>query len=122
MDVADFGTEMHVKAGTKLLLDGPFPQALVLITEGHGRVRHAGEPVAELGPGDLFGELAPQNPANAAATVTAMTDLTVIMFSSRQVKMLGRAAPELIASMLGMGYIPASQPVAEPHLSLVQTA
>ncbi len=121
MDVADFGTEMHVTAGTRLLLDGPFPQALVLITAGRGRVRHAGETVAELGSGDLFGELAPQNPANAAATVMAMTDLTLVMFSNRQVKMLGRAAPGLIASMLGTGFI-AGPPPVESHLRLVQAA
>ncbi|MGH2918967.1 MAG: cyclic nucleotide-binding domain-containing protein [Solirubrobacteraceae bacterium] len=112
---------MHVAAGGKLLLDGPFPQALVVIMAGRGRVRHAGEPIAELGPGDLFGELAPQRPAYAAATVTAITDLTLVMFSSRQVKLLGKAAPETVAALLGTGYIPAPGP-APAHLSLVQSA
>lgn len=113
---------MHVAAGRKMLLDGPFPQALVLITEGRGRVRHAGEPVAELGPGDLFGELAPQRPAYAAATVTAITDLTLVMFSSRQVKLLGKAAPEMAASLLGTGFIPRTPQPAATHLTLVQSA
>jgi CRP-like cAMP-binding protein len=127
MDLADHGTEMHVTAGRKLLLDGPFPQALVLIKDGRGRVRHAGETVAELGPGDLFGELAPQRPSYTAATVTAITDLTVIMFSSRQVKLLGKVAPEVAASLLGTGYIPAPVAASEsysatPHLQLVKSA
>lgn len=121
MDLAAYGTETHVTAGSKLLLDGPFAQALVLLTEGRGRVRHAGEAVAELGPGDLFGELAPQRPAYAADTVTAITDLTLVMFSSRQVKLLGKAAPEAVASLLGTGFIPAPRPAAA-HLTLVQSA
>lgn len=118
---------MHVTAGRKLLLDGPFPQALVLITGGRGRVRHAGETVAELGPGDLFGELAPQRPSYTAATVTAISDLTVIMFSSRQIKLLGKVAPELVATLLGTRHIrtpvsvPAQRPAA-PYLQLVKSA
>lgn len=122
MELAEYGTEMRVEAGSRLLLDGPFPQALVLITEGRGRVRHAGEPVDELGPGDLFGELAPHRPAYAAATVMAITDLTLVMFSSRQVELLGEAEPETAASLLGAGYIPREPQPASAHLRLVRTA
>jgi hypothetical protein len=50
VDFAAHGTELHVTAGSRLLLDGPFPQPLVLITAGRGRVRCAGETIAELGP------------------------------------------------------------------------
>ncbi|MDX6689310.1 MAG: family transcriptional regulator, cyclic receptor protein [Solirubrobacteraceae bacterium] len=121
VDLAEHGTEMRVTAGSKLLLDGPFPQALVLIKDGRGRVRHAGETVAELGPGDLFGELAPHRPSYTAATVTAISDLTVVMFSSRQVKLLGKVAPALVASLLGTGYLPSPPPVT-PHLQLVKSA
>jgi CRP/FNR family transcriptional regulator, cyclic AMP receptor protein len=121
MDLAEYGTPMNVSAGSRLLLDGPFPQALVLITAGHGRVRHAGETVAELGPGDLFGELAPDRPAYAYATVIAVSDLALIMFSSRQVKLLAKASPEAVAALLGTGFIPAPVPT-EAHLRLVETA
>jgi CRP-like cAMP-binding protein len=121
MDLAEYGTPMHVPAGRKLLLDGPFPRALVLITNGRGRVRHAGEPVGELGPGDLFGELAPQRPAYAYATVTAICDLTLVVFSSRQIDLLGQASPESLAALLGTDRIVrAPQPAS--HLRLVKSA
>lgn len=103
MNFAEHGTELHVAAGRRLLLDGPFSQALVLITAGRGRIRCAGETGAELGPGDLFGELAPRRQAYATATVTAVCDLTLIVFSSRQVKLLGQVAPEAVAQLLGHG-------------------
>lgn len=63
MNFAEHGTELHMAAGRRVLLDGLFAQALVLITAGRGRIRCAGEIVAELGPGDLFGELAPRRQA-----------------------------------------------------------
>lgn len=114
---------MHVTAGSKLLLDGPFAQALVLISAG--RVRHAGENVAELEPGHLFGELAPRHGAArrpyATATVTAITDLTLVMFSRRQVKLLSENAPEVLASLLGTSFIAPRQPIA-PQLKLVRSA
>jgi len=103
VDFAAHGTELHVTAGSRLLLDGPFPQPLVLITAGRGRVRCAGETIGEMGPGDLFGELAPRRHYYATATVTAVCDLTLIVFSSRQVKLLGQVAPEAVAQLLGHG-------------------
>jgi CRP-like cAMP-binding protein len=104
MDFAQHGTELHVAAGRRVLLDGPFPQALVLITAGRGRIRCAGEMIAELGPGDLFGELAPRRQAYDTATVTAVSDLTLIAFSNRQVKLMGQLEPETVADLLGHGH------------------
>ena len=106
MNFAEHGTELHVAAGRRVLLDGPFAQALVLITAGRGRIRCAGEIVAELGPGDLFGELAPRRQAYETATVTAVCDLTLIAFSSRQVKLMGQLEPETVAGLLGQGHAP----------------
>jgi len=88
----------------RVLLDGPFAQALVLITTGRGRIRCAGEVVAELGPGDIFGELAQCRLAYETATVTAVCDLTLIAFTSRQVKLMGQVAPEAVAQLLGHGH------------------
>ena len=104
MNFAEHGTELHVAAGRRVLLDGPFSQALVLVTAGRGRIRCAGEAGAELGPGDLFGELAPRRQAYETATVTAVCDLMLIGFSSRQVKLMGQVAPEAVAQLLGHGH------------------
>jgi CRP-like cAMP-binding protein len=122
VDVAEYGTQRHVPAGSKLLLGGPFPRSLVLIANGRGRVRHAGETIAELGPGDLFGELAPQRPAYAYATVTAICDLTLVVFSSRQIDRLGQASPESLAALLGTDHIVRAPQPAASHLRLVKSA
>lgn len=99
-DIAPHASELMVRAGHRLLLDGPFAQELVLVGGGRGRVRCAGEAVAELGPGDVFGALAPQRTVYPTATVTAITDLRLVMFSTREIRLLRQSAPEAIAALL----------------------
>lgn len=77
----------------RLLLDGPFAHELVLVSGGLGRVRCAGEAVAELGPGDVFGALVPPRTAYATAIVTAIGDLRLVMFSTRDVRLLRSPHP-----------------------------
>jgi len=117
MDFAEHGSELRVTAGRRLLLDGSFSQALVLIAAGLGRVRCAGETVAELGPGELFGQLAPRRQPYDTATVTAISDLTLIAFSSRQVELMSRLEPETIAELLETGRAQPPAPVGAPRSS-----
>ena len=98
--IAPHASERVIPAGRRLLLDGPFAQELVLIICGRGIVRCAGEAVAELGPGDAFGELLPERPAYATATVTAITDLRVVVFSTRAIRLLRDGAPDAVAGLL----------------------
>ena len=92
--LAPHASELTVHAGHRLLLDGPFAHELVLVGGGRGRVRCAGEAVAELGPGDVFGALVPPRTAYSTATVTAISDLRLVMFSTRDIRLLRQSAPE----------------------------
>ncbi|MEA2127272.1 MAG: family transcriptional regulator, cyclic receptor protein [Solirubrobacteraceae bacterium] len=127
--IAPHACERVIPAGRRLLLDGPFAQELMLIAAGRGVVRCAGEAIAELGAGDVFGELGQVRPAYATATVTAITDLHVVVISERAMRLLHEAAPDAVAGLLGAcavaplgragaqaGLRPAS------HLSLVRSA
>jgi CRP-like cAMP-binding protein len=98
--IAPHASECVINAGRRLLLDGPFAQELVLIVAGRGIVRCAGEAVAELGPGDAFGELLQARPAYATATVTAITDLRLVIFSTRAIRLLRDGAPDAVAGLL----------------------
>jgi CRP-like cAMP-binding protein len=122
VDIAPYASELTVCAGHRLLLDGPFAQELVLVAAGRGRVRCAGEPVAELGPGDVFGALAPQRAAYPAATVTAISELRLVMFSTRDIRLLRQAAPATVAALLAACALGPQQRAAIPHLALVRTA
>lgn len=120
--MAPHASELTVAAGHRLLLDGPFAQELVLVGAGRGRVRCAGEPVAELGPGDVFGVLAPQRTAYRTASVTAITDLRLVMFSTRDIRILRESAPDTVAALLAACALPPQSAMDAPHLALVRSA
>jgi CRP-like cAMP-binding protein len=128
--VAPHASERIIPAGRRLLLDGPFAQELVFIAGGRGVVRCAGEPVAELGPGHAFGELAPDRQAYETATITAVTELRLVVVSGRGIRMLREVAPATVAALVAActfgpaaraGTEPAAKPAAS-HLSLVRSA
>src|SRR4029078_9328766 len=52
-----------------------------VITSGKGRVTRAGREVAELGPGDYFGELSLFDPAPRNATVAALGPMSLVSLS-----------------------------------------
>ena len=98
--LAPSGEELWVPAGRRLALGGSLHHDLVLIAAGRGQLRCAGETVAELGPGDVFGELAPRRAVYATATVFAVSALQLVVFTKRSVRMLREHAPEAVAAML----------------------
>ncbi|MGH2941996.1 MAG: cyclic nucleotide-binding domain-containing protein [Solirubrobacteraceae bacterium] len=118
-ELAPYASELTVRAGHRLLLDGPFAHELVLVCRGRGRVRCAGEAVAELGPGDVFGALAPQRAAYPTATVTAITELRLVMFSSRDIRLLRETVPDTISALLTAC---AMAPRERPLLALMYSA
>jgi len=99
--IAPYAQELMLPAGRRVLLDGPFAQELVLVATGRGSVRCAGETVGELGPGDVFGTLAPRRvAAYPTATVTALGVLRLVTFSTRGLRELGRVAPDVLRTLL----------------------
>jgi CRP-like cAMP-binding protein len=98
--LAPAAEEQWVPAGRRVLLGGSLHHALVLIGAGRGLVRCAGETVAELGPGDVFGELSTRRSAYETATVLAATSLHLIVFSTRSVRTLRAYAPDAVDALL----------------------
>jgi CRP-like cAMP-binding protein len=120
--MAPHASELAVPAGHRLLLDGPFAQELVIVGAGRGRVRSAGVRVAELGPGDVFGALAPRRTAYPSATVTAISDLRLVMFSTRDIRLLRERAPETVAALLAACALAPQGAAEAPRLALVHAA
>ncbi len=64
-----------------------------MIEDGAAEVRKNDERIAELGPGDFFGEIGLLETQRRTATVTATTQLRVIVMSAQEFRRLEQELP-----------------------------
>jgi cAMP-dependent protein kinase regulator len=76
--------------------EGDFSYELMAIEEGTAEVTRGGELLAELGPGDFFGEMGLLERTLRNATVTAKTPMRLITLTGWDLKRVERAAPQAI--------------------------
>ena len=91
--VAAFAQSKEVAEGTEVISEGGFSRELLAIEEGTAEVTREGEKVAELGPGDVFGEAGMLDDDLRSATVTATSRLKLISMGHFEVKRLKKDAP-----------------------------
>jgi CRP/FNR family transcriptional regulator, cyclic AMP receptor protein len=94
--IAPFAQEESVAEGTVLVREGDFSYELMAIEEGTAEVTRGGEHLADLGPGDFFGEMGLLERTLRNATVTAKTSMRVITLTGWDLKRVERAAPQAI--------------------------
>jgi CRP-like cAMP-binding protein len=82
--VAKASDEVELPAGRDLCEQGAIGREAFVIMEGEAVVRRNGRKVATLGPGDCFGELALLDHGPRTATVTAATDMRVLVLGARE--------------------------------------
>jgi CRP-like cAMP-binding protein len=98
--VARHAEQATIPAGTALVSQGAPGDAFFLLLSGRATVERDGVTVAELGPGNFFGELALLDPAPRAATVAVTVSSEIVVLGARMFKVLLRELPALSAGML----------------------
>jgi protein phosphatase len=83
-EVSRLAEHVEVNGGEILAREGRIEREFYLILTGTVVVTQGGRRVNTLGPGDFFGELAAMNPGPRNATVTALTDLDVLVIGPRE--------------------------------------
>ena len=83
-DVAQLAERVQVGAGEVLAREGRIGREFFLILTGSVAVTQKGRRVNTLGPGEFFGELAAMDPGPRNATVTALSDLDVLIIGPRE--------------------------------------
>ena len=76
--------------------EGGFSNDFYAIEEGTARVEQGGEHLADLGPGDVFGERGLLEKEERAATVTATSELRVIKIEHWELSRMRKAMPEVV--------------------------
>ena len=93
---------VHVQEGEVILREGRLGRELYIILEGTVLVTRAGRAVDEWGPGDYFGELAAIDEAPRSATVTATSELEVLIVGPRDLEAMMEIPGFRNALLLGM--------------------
>ena len=94
--IAPFAEEREVEAGTPLVKEGQFSYEFMAIEEGTAEVTRGGEHVADLGPGNFFGEIGLLERALRTATVTATSHMRLITLTGWDMKRMEKAMPEAV--------------------------
>jgi cAMP-dependent protein kinase regulator len=95
-EIATFAQEVTVEEGRELVREGDFSYEFMAIEEGEAEVTRHGEHVADLGPGDFFGEMGLLEKTLRNATVTAKTPMRVVTLTGWDLKRIERKAPRAI--------------------------
>jgi CRP/FNR family transcriptional regulator, cyclic AMP receptor protein len=94
--VAALVDEVEVDAGRELAHEGDLAYELFVIEEGTAAVTHDGERVAELGPGDFFGEIALHDDARRRTkSVVAISPMRLAVLQGHDVRALERELPDV---------------------------
>jgi len=72
VEVASILEELEVEPGEEIIRQGDMGTAMYVIVEGRVKVHADGRDRAEMGPREVFGELAALDPEPRAASVTAL--------------------------------------------------
>jgi len=99
-EIARLADSDACRAGEVLVREGRRGSELYVIVEGRADVTRDGATVATLKPGDYFGELAVLRPAPRTATVTAATDMELLIVTARELAILVADVPLLARKLL----------------------
>jgi CRP-like cAMP-binding protein len=91
--------EIDVPAGEVLAREGTFAHEFFVIEDGSAIVTQGGERIAELGPGDFFGEIGLLETERRTATVVAETPLVAVVMFKREFKQMERQLPAVAAQV-----------------------
>ena len=89
--ISPFVSEVSVSAGKHLVEEGDYAYEFMAIEEGRAEVRRGDQVLAELGPGDFFGEMGLIDSDRRNATVTAKTPLRLITLDRWDMKRLEKS-------------------------------
>jgi cAMP-dependent protein kinase regulator len=92
--IAPFAQEVSVEAGKVLVREGDFSYEFMAIEEGEAEVTRGGEHVADIGPGDFFGEVGLLEKTLRNATVTAKSAMRLVTLTGWDLRRVERTAPQ----------------------------
>jgi CRP/FNR family transcriptional regulator, cyclic AMP receptor protein len=99
LKVATFAELESHPEGTAVVKEGGYANDFYVIEDGTATVERDGQQLAELGPGDVFGEQALLEGEQRSASVIAASPLRVVKISHWELDKMKRDMPEAVAEL-----------------------
>jgi CRP-like cAMP-binding protein len=97
--VATFATLESAAEGKTIIREGGFSNDFYVIEDGTVKVEREGETVAELGPGDFFGEQGLLEKQARSATVVATSPVRLVKIEHWELSRMKQAMPEVVDAL-----------------------
>ena len=94
--IATFADEVSVEPGKHLVDEGDYSYQFMAIEEGEAEVLRGSEHLADLRPGDFFGEMGLLERERRNATVIAKTPMRLITLTGWDLKRMEKAMPDAV--------------------------
>jgi len=91
--------EVDLDQGRVIVREGEWPYEFFAIEQGTVEVRRGDQLLAELGPGDFFGEMGLVSDTRRNASVVASSPVTVIVMTAQAFRQTSREMPEVAAKI-----------------------
>jgi CRP/FNR family cyclic AMP-dependent transcriptional regulator len=100
IEVALSADEREAPAGDSLMEEGRDGREFFVLVEGAVVVKRGGRKLADLGPGDWFGEIAILTYKPRTATVTAISPVRLLVISDRAFRRVVETTPRIALNVL----------------------
>jgi CRP-like cAMP-binding protein len=94
--IAPFATLEEWPEGREIVKEGGYSNHFFAIEDGTAKVSRAGEEIADLGPGDVFGEQGLLEKQERSATVTAASPIKLIKIEHWELSRMKQSMPEVV--------------------------
>ena len=97
--IAPFTMLVEFPEGKTVIQEGGYSNDFYAIDEGTVRVERAGEKIAELGPGDVFGEQGLLEKQERSASVVADSSVRALKIEHWELARMRKAMPEVVEQL-----------------------
>jgi CRP-like cAMP-binding protein len=93
--VAQLADEIDLPAGRKIVNEGAFAYELFVIEDGTAEVRRHDTHLADLGPGDFFGEMGVMAQGSRNASVVTTSPMTAVVMTAHDFRRVAQEMPSV---------------------------
>ena len=100
--VAALAAEVSVPEGEALVREGDYSYDVLAIEEGTASVEREGTHIADVGPGDVVGEMGVLERSQRNATVRATSPMRLVTLTGWDIRRLRKSAPNAVEHLRGV--------------------